>query len=148
MISNTTVKRNAPLVQILKKWVDGEEFLWAPDGDPLVRAGRIYVNFSSPHTNFNRSIPRDISASSLYKIAFQGMKGRYSAFELKLNGRILSISGYSSLPQGVADGSTIDVNIHETSHYCAAARTADQSEFEAISLVKVYRQANKVLFAY
>lgn len=113
-----------------------------------MRKNKVYVNFSSPSLHFNRSIPRDISASSLYKLAFQGMKGRYSEFDLRLNGSIISIYGNSGLPRGVADGSAIDINIHGTPSYSATVGTADQSEFEEISLVKVYRHSDKVLFAY
>lgn len=147
-ISNTTVKRNANLAQGLNKWISGEDFLKADGGPGRARKNRIYVNFSSPPMHFNRSIPRDIPVSSLYKLAFQGMRGRYSEFDLRFNGSIIGISGNSGLPRGVANGSTIDINIHKTSSYSATMGTADQSEFEEISLVKVYWQPNNALFAY
>lgn len=84
---------------------------------PIVRRMdfRISVNFSRPHAIFNRLIPRDISVSSLYKLAFQGMKGRYSEFNLRFNGNIISISGDSGLPRSMTDGSTVDIDIHEKS---------------------------------
>lgn len=143
-IDDITVRRNFSLAEEVRKWINGEELLESPAWGSRGRTARfgeskLPVTFSSRLGSFSRQIYINISVSSLYRLAFQGMKGRYSKFDLRFNGRIIDSSGGSGLPSGLTNYSIIHINIHETAPTPSISEeTAYLVDFKEISLIKVY----------
>lgn len=151
-IDSVDVKLNAPLAEKVKKWVNGEGLLESPGWIyySRFRETKISIIFFSRLGSFSRQISKGTSVFTLYRLAFQGMKGRYPEFDLKFNGRTISSARGSALPSGLATGSTIHINVHETLLAPAPSERAAGAEFEEISLIKVYEMHDRdnVLFSY
>lgn len=149
------MRRNAALADRVKKWVDGEDLLQTSS---TLNANRrswrdpyLSIQFFSRLGSFTRRVPSSASTATLYRLAFRGMKGRHSQFDLHSNGMVLGSSTSSGLPSSLKTGSIIHINIHENMLPTppTSQGIAPQAEFEDICLVKVYSYSrDEVLFSY
>lgn len=159
-LSNTTLKHNGALADKIKKWIAGEPFNEL-QFDALRHRPRthstvelhIEIQFVGA-LSFSRKVPLSLSVENLYRVAFQGMKGRHFSFDLSHNGNVLHASLDSIQEHGLADKSTIYVDLiepHKSSVLDKGKSTCKKSESEPeseeLALVKVY-QGHDHLFSF
>lgn len=159
-LSNTTLKHNGALADKIKKWIAGEPFNELQFDAPKRRRRThstvdlyIEIHFVGTLSSFSRKIPLSLSVENLYRVAFQGMKGRHFNFDLSHNGNVLHASLDSIQKRGLADKSTIYVDLtesHKSGVFGKGKSTRKKSESEPgeLVLVKVYHDHDDHLFSF
>jgi hypothetical protein len=141
-LTNLSLRRNGPLINRIQEWVEGKAIIlqYAPPKKRMRRATSnrdpdVTVRFVSPLDSFTRKISPNLSVSDLYKLAFQGMKGRNAKFSLSIGGEAIGVDARAS---AWVDNSVIQITIH-TGH------VGDSTEQ---CLIKVYETNERELFNY
>jgi hypothetical protein len=79
------------------------------------------VRFFSRLGVFSRLVPRTLSVSTLYRLAFRGMKGRHSKFELHFKNELIASSESTLASLNVHNNDIVHIDVPET-------RSADVSQ--------------------
>jgi hypothetical protein len=110
----------------------------------------IDIQFVSLMGPFNRRIPVSLTVSDLYKIAFRGLKGRHTLFWLHFNETAITSSKKKISTLKMVDGSIISIAIDSSTISDSQKKSGATSgaAFEELSLIKVYRDTDEVLFSY
>ncbi|KAH6842417.1 hypothetical protein B0I37DRAFT_417599 [Chaetomium sp. MPI-CAGE-AT-0009] len=145
-LSSTQLNTNRSMLLRANNWAEGTETLpTTPSRRPFSRRSTtlVRVNFVSLLTQFARIVPLVTSNSTLYELAFRGLRGQYPSFSLVHNGTIIRPGAELLSTLNPTDGFRITVQLPETTHPQTAA--GDGSD---LCLVKVYRSHNSPAFSY
>jgi hypothetical protein len=106
------------------------------------------VRFFSRLGSFNRQVPRSLSISILYRLAFRGMKGRHAQFELHFKNAMLEPTESTLASANIRNNSVIHIDVPETRSPNAAPSDAVDADLEELCLIKVYKNYDQVAFTY
>ncbi|KAI5244656.1 hypothetical protein E4T43_03593 [Aureobasidium subglaciale] len=142
MLESTELRSHLKLAEQADKWLQGEDLV-EPEERPLSKRRRTdsnIITFSSSNHRFQRALAPTTSLLDLYKIAFRGMRGRNSNFQLSFN-TILVPSAQTISSASITGGSVVRIAI-------ANDVNAIQIETSQSSLVKVYREYSRPDFCF
>lgn len=144
MLDNTELRPDLALAEHADNWHQGEG-LTVSEECPQFKRRRTSLQtnsilFSSPSHVFSRTLPPSTSIVDLYKVAFRGMRGRYSVFQLSFNGYIAPSSDTIS-SRGIQAGSTVTITVR-------AENNISCPEDSSLCLVKVYGGYKRLSFSY
>ncbi|KAH7403530.1 hypothetical protein BKA64DRAFT_669265 [Cadophora sp. MPI-SDFR-AT-0126] len=150
ILENTDLRSNGELLIKIKAWIGGEDIVRGhTDQSSSTRSssGTITVRFFSRLGDFARKVPRTLSVRDLYKIAFRGMKGRHTNFQMHCKNVFLSPAEQSLSVANISDNSIIHINVPDESSGTNSSGSGD-GKFEELCLIKVFHKTDKVLFSY
>jgi len=85
----------------------------------------------------------------LHRLAFRGMKGRHSKFELHVRNALLEPSESTLASVKIRDNDMIHIDVPETrSADASLPEAADAVDLEELCLIKVYRHGDQMAFSY
>jgi len=165
LLDNTDLRSNGQIANEIKNWVEGRNLLQPPAGadTPSLRSGFtrpsssqddfMSIRFFSRLGSFSRRIPKTLSVNDLYRLAFQGTKGRNAKFELHCKTVFLAPSEHPVSATNVRNGEVIHIHVEETASASASTDghglgSTSDTGFEELCLIKVYVTPNQVLFSY
>jgi uncharacterized protein YegL len=141
-LTDTSLRRNGPLINSIQEWVDGKAIIeqYTPPRKRLRRstANReptVSVRFVSPTESFTRKISQTLPVTDLFRLAYQGMKGRHARFAMACNGEALGIDARTGT---WPENALIAITIHTS----PAGSSTEQC------LIKVYDTNSTELFNY
>lgn len=158
-LRDTALRHNGVLADRIKRWIAGEPFNERQSNlskrRRLTRPSTthyIEIHFVDHLTSFSRKVPLLLSVRDLYKVAFQAMKGHHFNFSLRHNGNILHACPESIQERGLADKSTVSIDLTESHKGSISDRNkkaGTKVEPEDLALVKVYHgKHNEHLFSF
>ena len=111
------------------------------------------VRFFSRLGSFSRRIPKTLSVNDLYRLAFQGTKGRNARFELHCKTVFLAPSESPVSATNVRNGEIIHINVEDPTQASSSANSSglgkeNATQFEELCLIKVYESTGHVYFSY
>ena len=107
------------------------------------------IRFYSRLGGFNRRVPRTLPINTLYRLAFRGMKGRHSKFELHFKNALLEPSETALASAGNRDNNILHIDVPETrSADTSQPEAANPDDLEELCLIKVYRYRDQMAFSY
>ena len=111
----------------------------------LSTSKRIIVTFLSKDGKFEREISSETSVSDLYKLAFRGMKARFTVFQLSLEDSttLWPSTTIRAVSQGISNGEQISVRIADEVETPRASTTRAQDH----ALIKVF-ESSEMLFSF
>ena len=157
-LQSISVRHNGLLFSLIRDWVQGGDILTQPPTGPpkrrwMTRSSNAFLNLElySRLGSFVRRVPASLSVKDLYKIAFRGLEGRYSQFDLHLGNVHLVPSGNQIATTNIKNGCRVHINIHETDPSNPSSimnQPSTNIEYEEMCLIKVYWDYDNVLFSY
>jgi hypothetical protein len=152
VLENTDLRVNGELAIQVRDWIGGNDLVQSA---PAVAAAAsssqsprpMTVRFFSRLGSFNRQVPRTTSLNTLYRIAFRGLKGRHTQFELHFKSALLEPSESSLESATIRHNSIIHIDVPDTRSAKPVAE-AINAELEELCLIKVYRNYDQMLFSY
>ncbi|KAH7330116.1 hypothetical protein BKA65DRAFT_51346 [Rhexocercosporidium sp. MPI-PUGE-AT-0058] len=151
ILENTELRSNGELSIRIKHWIGGEDVIGAiGETGPATRSGTssngtITVRFFSRLGDFTRVVPKTMSVSDLYKVAFRGLKGRHPKFQMHCKNVFLAPSNSNLSSANILNNSIIHINAPEES---SSANLSSTDEFEELCLIKIYQSVGQMLFSY
>lgn len=156
-LQSVAIRRNRQLSNEIEAWVRAEDILGtAADARPRKRSRTssdgsstavVTVQFFSEMGSFNREVSLSASVSDLYKVAFRGLKGRQTRFELLLGSTRVKPSTNPISMVGITDGSELRINT-QSSVATPDRKFAPNVKADELCLIKVYETYDNVLFSY
>ncbi|KAF4633485.1 hypothetical protein G7Y89_g4628 [Cudoniella acicularis] len=157
-LENAEVVFNGQLANDINKWIQADHLIaTAPrynstettTSRQLRSSGReqtLNIRFFSRLGSFTREVPKSLTVTTLYRIAFQGIKGRHTVFELNSENVFLAPSAQPISSTNLHDNSIVHINARELDSLTASADQGTSSP--EVCLVKVYENFAHVLFSY
>jgi hypothetical protein len=107
----------------------------------------INIRFLGDLGSFSRQVSSSITVNDLYRLAFQGVKGRYTRFELHSKNELAPPSERLLSSTNIQNNS--DVHIIVPASTAGNPHTAGGgSQYEDLCLVKVYKSHDMMLFSF
>lgn len=158
-LMNTTITHNGALADKVKKWIAGESLNERQSNIPKRRRTtrsimepHIEILFVGPLPPFSRNIPLSLSVKDLYRVAFQGMKGRYVRFDLRHEATFLPRDSLERIQQRpLGDKPIVHIDLtesHKSSISDRDDKAGTKAESEELALIKVYMGRKKHLFSF
>ncbi|KAI0014255.1 hypothetical protein F4779DRAFT_612549 [Xylariaceae sp. FL0662B] len=146
-IHNRSLHVNKNVRRDVARWIGGDGLCWE---GPYQHPKYITVIFDSDAVSFHRLIRSSISLNDLYKVAFRGLKGRYTAFQLWTERtHILEPSSLASLSSyGFRNGDHVTINLRDGTPRSGITLNPSMDDFNDKCLVKVYGGDYRMLFSY
>jgi hypothetical protein len=156
-LNDTTLSTDRKLTKDVHEWVDGIDLVSSTQ-DSLPKKKRRMPKGSEPSLNvqfvsrqgmFQRSLHPDASLSTLYEVAFRGLRGRYAEFDLSLDGEIhLPATKDSSIASnGILNNSQVQVILPTASKNGKEPLTNSRTPSDTdLCLVKVYGLDGQLCF--
>ncbi|KAK3660943.1 hypothetical protein LTR22_007771 [Elasticomyces elasticus] len=144
-VANTLLTDNREVCDSASAWVDGKPLIV----DPSSKGSRKIV-FVSPYGTFERRVAAGATMSTVYRLAFRAMAGRYSVFQLAQDNFNLPASTTATVSQrGIQDGERLTIRVADEADLSLPTTSAVLvGGSRDICLVKVYSQANRFMFSY
>jgi ubiquitin-protein ligase/uncharacterized protein YegL len=147
-LSSTQLHVNRPILLQANNWIEGTDIVLAANTAqrrPFTRwsTSVIRVNFVSPLAQFTRTVPLATPKSTLYELAFRGLRGQYSSFSLDHVGTVIQPNSEALSTLSPTDGFRITIQLPDRAH--AQTASGDGSD---MCLVKVYRSHTSASFSY
>ena len=138
----------------VRQWVEAAQFcLGAPPTSARrpkrqrrtrqLSQGTAELTFTSTLGQFSRLVSTQISAKTLYEIAFRGTSGHSSEFNLRFDDEILKANDVPIVDLGIEDGSEIHVEVLLKNTLTRTAASA-AARGGRLSLIKVYTKGSPV----
>ncbi|KAF1355472.1 hypothetical protein BDV97DRAFT_395832 [Delphinella strobiligena] len=105
----------------------------------------IRITMLSQTDSFIRVVPASMSLADLYVLAFRGMRGRHTLFQLYVGEVALEASCQTILSLNIPHGATIHIRVPNAGDYWASGRDLRD---DRPCLVKVYNSREDMAFAY
>jgi ubiquitin-protein ligase/uncharacterized protein YegL len=105
----------------------------------------IKIKFISFQGEFEQYFYQSTSVSTLYDVAFRGLKGRHSDFSLHFRGQALLPDERSLSQRNIQDGSVIDI-ILAPSQFDSSSSSLERGDGRC--LIKVFSSAETLFFAF
>lgn len=160
-LRDTTLKHHGSLADKIKRWIAWEPFSERQSNVPKRRCHtRLsaepyleihFFNILNPLASFSRKVQPSLSVKDLYRVAFQGMKGRHFNFDLRHNGALLHACLESIQERGLAQCPSVHIDLtesHENRISDKSERAGTKVESEELALVKVYKPNDNHLFSF
>ncbi|KAE9366198.1 hypothetical protein N431DRAFT_549163 [Stipitochalara longipes BDJ] len=159
VLDNTDLRANGQLANQVKDWINGSDLVQSVlTENATPSSSRIRLSSGSQHMMtirffsrlglFSRQVPRTLPIDTLYRLAFRGMKGRHSKFELHFKNALLESSGITLASANIRDNSVIHIDIPETRSADASQPEAADADLEELCLIKVYKYRDQMAFSY
>lgn len=159
LLSSTELAPDHVRADQASSWILGEDLLDAPgtrpDGtiaSPPFKRRRtstsdvINITMSSQADTFTRVVPVSMCLADLYALAFRGMRGRHTLFQLYLHEIALGASCERISTRGIPQGATVQIRVPNIGNLPdISGRNVHD---DRLCLVKVYRSYENMDFAY
>lgn len=146
-LENDGLRVNQEIRDTTKIWMDGHDM--ALTGGRL-NSKEFKVTFDSRVGTFCRKIWPTTTIEDLYKLAFRGLKGRFSAFQLSTDrwGPLAPSSGLDARSHGIRNGSHITIRLADDTPSNMAGPSGASTR-NGRALIKVYCcEEDAPLFSY
>ncbi|KAK4552990.1 hypothetical protein LTR86_009914 [Recurvomyces mirabilis] len=142
-LNDTSTDANMATNERAAAWVSGGDLI-ARNNNPV----NVTIQFSGPFDRFERCMSPLTSLETLYKIAFRGMKGRYTIFQLAKDNFAISTSPVRTIAQqNLMNGDLLSIRIADEADLGAGPIQRPQARGN-LCLVKVFELHGDMLFAY
>lgn len=158
-LANASLAHNEDVSDAAASWIKGEG-LTSSDGSagdegPISKRPRtqaIEIVFESRVHTFRRKVPPSLSLQGLYQLAFRGLKGRYSIFQLSSQrcGTVRPTTDQTLSSTHFKDGDHVTIRIADDSAASVSAGGSLSTAFRNSQscLIKVYSSASDMRFAF
>lgn len=158
-LDNTELRANGQLAHQVKDWINGNDLIQSiPIQDSPASSSRTRTPSGSQHMmtirffsrlgSFNRQVPRTLPINTVYRLAFRGMKGRHTKFELHFKNALLEPSESTLASASIRNNNVIHIDVPETRSADAVPPDVVDADLEELCLVKAYRQRDQMAFSY
>src|SRR2546421_4755611 len=155
VLENTTLRTNRVMTRNVREWVRGDAVLNTPKmrlGTSRSRSGHtsrtMKIQFLSSQDTFKREVREDMSVSTLYDLAFRGLKGRFPNFSLQFLDKVLDAEDTTLGKVGLRDESVVHIAFPEaslTGRQSSQSGSSSKTGADALCLVKVFSGDCKTL---
>lgn len=151
-IQDTNLDPETSISEEAANWAAGEGIIGRGPLDQHLakrpRPDEIEVTFNSRLGSFSRKISPNLTLKELYLLAFRGLKGRTMVFQLPTErfGQLTPTMEAVVTSRNIENGDLINIQIAEDKPATTTTMGASHSHDQV--LVKVYKNAEDMLFAY
>lgn len=140
-LANTRLSTQRRLTRDINSWIDGAPYIGG--------RGSVKVSFSSRLGTFERKLKAVITCNEVYNVVFQALRGRHTTFELKVQGRISSItpSDANASSHGISDGCIVNIMLPDSSSGVRFSQPTTNASTDRV-LIKVYGRYRQFEFSY
>lgn len=145
VLDNAGLQINQGVRNAAEIWMDGHDV----ESQRRSRSKEFDVTFDSRVAAFYRRIRPTTTIEDLYKLAFRGLKGRFSAFQLSTDrwGHLAPSSALTGASRGIRDGSCITIRLADDNPSSTAGPSSASTDSERV-LIKVYVKGDAPLTSY
>lgn len=154
VLQDRTLRPDHRLAQQVADWVEGKDILipvqdgaGIPQTQVFAAGGHYDVEMSGRLHTFVCRVPTVLTVNKLYNLAYRGMKGRYSQFQLLHGTRVLRPSEATIFSQRIRDSAKIRIQVQEDEQG-EALQSPAQTQMDELCLIKVYESPSELLFSY
>ncbi|KAK8102467.1 hypothetical protein PG984_015613 [Apiospora sp. TS-2023a] len=135
VLENASLRANQEVCDAANIWMDGDDL----ESQRRLRSREFEVTFDSRVGAFCRKIQSTNTIEHLYKLAFRGLKARFSAFQLSTDrwGPLAPSSTVTAASREIRDGSRITIRLADDAPSNLAGPSSATTDSERV-LVKVY----------
>jgi len=160
VLEDTNLRTNRVMTRNVREWVRGDALINTSKmrpGTSRSRSGHtsrsMKIQFLSSQDTFKREVREDMSVSTLYDLAFRGLKGRFPNFSLQFLDKVLDVEETTLGKAGLRDESVVHIAFPEASltdrQFSQSGRSNSETSADAMCLVKVFSGSCKtVLFSF
>ena len=145
-LSDTSLNQNTNITDAANKWIAGDGIVSMESP----KRQSIRITFVSAFGTFDRRIRSRTTMTEIYQLAFRGMNGRHTVFQLVKNNAPIPTGGSSASLHGIADGDRLSVRIADEIDRTptTSQRPGQHSTSGDLCLVKVYTDPQVMDFAF
>ena len=153
-LQDTSLSSNPTICDAAARWVNGDGLFGRESSGEhptkRLRSKDLEVTFDSRVGSFSRKISRTMNLKNLYKLAFRGLKARALVFQLSTNryGPLTPTPEADVSSRQIRDGDHINIRIAEDDPTTNDATGSEAPPTTDMVLVKVYEDADDILFGY
>src|SRR2546421_10713601 len=149
VLEHTTLRANRVMTRNVREWVRGDAIVNTSKKRPGTSRSRsghntsatMAIQFLSSQDTFKREVREDMSVSSLYDLAFRGLKGRFPNFSLQFLDNVLDAENATLGEVGLHDESVVHIAFPEASlngQPFSQSGSRSESGADAMCLVKIF----------
>ncbi|KAK5729804.1 ubiquitin-conjugating enzyme E2 N [Elasticomyces elasticus] len=142
-LTDTTLTENRAICDKVSAWIDGDDQATA-----LSVKGSLTISFASPYGTFERRVAGNTTMAAVHKLAFRGLGGRYTVFQLAKDNIVLPASPNTVLQRGLRAGDRVTIRVADEADLAPPRASAGVVGRLDICLIKVYASGSRFLFAY